>query len=186
MDQPHADTLPRFTTKADFLAWEEEQETRFEFDGEDVSEVTGGTLDHIQIMMNLTALLLTRLRGSPYKVFSQVKIETVPGYRYPDISVGPRNANGKGTVFPDPIVVFEVLSPSTAHVDLGRKREEYGDLVSIRCYVLIDSRREAAWMLAKGPAGTWVESDVKPGGFLDFPEIGARLALRDLYEDVHF
>ena len=174
--------LPRFTSKAEFLKWEERQETRFEFDGEDVTEVNGGILNHILVLQNVTACLRDRLRGTPFMVLSQVKIETIPGYRYPDVSVGRRGVDQRKTVFPAPIIVFEILSPSTSRVDLGRKRTEYRGLDTIRRYVVLDSDQMSGRVFVDGAEVAFAG----PNAAMELPEIGVTLPLLDCYEDVTF
>ncbi len=187
MDQPQADTLPQFANKVDFLAWEEAQEMRFEFDGEDVAEVTGGTENHITIIANLAAELRSLLRGTRFRVLPQIKVETIPGFRYPDVSVAPRGGDGTSTIFRAPIVLFEVLSPSTRHIDLGRKRVEYAALLSVRRYVVVEHRFMGAGLLSRGAADGWTETSIAGGdAVLDLPEIGVSLRLADCYEDVVF
>ncbi|MBA3686658.1 MAG: Uma2 family endonuclease, partial [Planctomycetes bacterium] len=50
-------------TLPEFLAWEERQELRYEFDGFAPIAMTGGTYEHDGISMNLAAALVNRLRG---------------------------------------------------------------------------------------------------------------------------
>ena len=51
-------------TLAEFLAWEERQPLRYEFDGIGPVAMTGGTAGHADIQANLAAALRTRLRGN--------------------------------------------------------------------------------------------------------------------------
>ena len=173
--------LPRFASKAEFLAWEEQQEPRFEYDGEDVIEVNGGLLDHSAIIFQLNRLLYDRLIGSPFMVWAQVRVETRPGYRYPDLSVGLRRDGGRKRLLADPIVLFEVLPPSTSNADFGRKRVEYRDLPSVRRYVVVEGERVAAQAFVNGElVGLAKGSDA----VLALPEIGVTLPLAECYRDV--
>ena len=52
-------------TLEEFLAWEEQQELRYEFDGFQPVAMTGGTAAHDSISLNLAASLVVRLRGKP-------------------------------------------------------------------------------------------------------------------------
>lgn len=49
-------------TLAEFLAWEERQPVRYEFDGFEPVAMTGGTAAHARIQRNLSTALDTRLR----------------------------------------------------------------------------------------------------------------------------
>jgi Uma2 family endonuclease len=49
----------------EFLAWEDRQPLRYEFDGVQPIAMTGGTWAHAAIQRNLAIALGTRLRGKP-------------------------------------------------------------------------------------------------------------------------
>ncbi len=71
-----------------FLAWEEGQELRWEFDGFAPTAMTGGTAGHSAIQRNLVAALTPRLRGNPCQVYTaDLKIRTAGSIRYPDAFV---------------------------------------------------------------------------------------------------
>jgi len=55
-----------------FLAWEERQPLRYEFDGFQPVAMTGGTIAHEAIGGTLRALLRERLRGKPCRVRVQL------------------------------------------------------------------------------------------------------------------
>jgi Uma2 family endonuclease len=72
-------------TLAEFLAWEERQELRYEFDGFAPVAMTGGTRAHETIHVNLLIALGNRLRGGPCRAYgSDLKIEVAGRIRYPD------------------------------------------------------------------------------------------------------
>jgi Uma2 family endonuclease len=99
---------------AEFLAWEEKQELRYEFDGCRPVAMTGGTLVHETICGTLRALLYQRLRGKPCRPWGPItKIEVQGRIRYPDAHVNCTGFDPGATIVPEPVVVFEVLSPGT-------------------------------------------------------------------------
>src|SRR5438270_11601589 len=107
--------LPKPLTLDQFVDWEERQELRFEFDGVDIQAMTGGTLLHARIQVNLIAALHSRLRGGPcYVLGSELKVRTTTSIRYPDAMVVCVRGEAKATTTSEPIVLFEILSPSTA------------------------------------------------------------------------
>jgi hypothetical protein len=80
--------LPSPMTLAEFLAWEERQELRYEFDGIRPVAMVGGTVAHSVIQANLIAALRIRLRGSPCRPSgSDPEIEVAGRIRYPDAFV---------------------------------------------------------------------------------------------------
>jgi Uma2 family endonuclease len=168
----------------DFLAWEERQEVKYEFDGVQPVAMTGGTLAHSFIQRNLAIATGGRLRGRPcaYSV-NDVKIEVAGSIRYPDgfvfCSPLPRNA----TVVRDPVVIFEVLGPSTSGTDRIVKNQEYAATPSVRRYVILERDRIAATVFAR-EGDQWIGHVPRDDATLAMPEIGVSLPLAELYEGV--
>ena len=76
--------LRKRMTVPEFLAWEERQELRYEFDGFQPVAMPGGTRVHAAIEMNLAAALTMRLRGSSCRPYgANLKIEVVVGFATP-------------------------------------------------------------------------------------------------------
>ena len=178
--------LRRPMSLAEFLAWEERQEFKHEFNGVAPVAMTGGTIAHAIIGRNLVATLVTRLRGKPCQPFgSDLKIQVAGSVRYPDASVVCRPVAPKDKVVHDPVVVFEVLSDSTAHTDRGRKNEEYRDTPSVMRYVMLEQDSVRATVFAR-KEGDWVGSILSGASVLAMPEIGIEIPLAELYEGVDF
>jgi Uma2 family endonuclease len=171
-------------TIEDFLAWEERQELRYEFDGWDPVAMTGGTLSHEVLGGTLRALLRDQLRGKPCQVVGPtLKIEVMGRIRYPDAFVFCTQVLPGETVIREPVVVFEVLSPGTSRTDRIEKLREYQATPSIRHYVILEQDSIAAMVFTRHGDG-W---DVRPatsGDVLTMPEIDVTLPLADIYADV--
>lgn len=171
-------------TMAEFLDWEERQDLRWEFDGFAPVAMTGGTLAHGLIQGNLIVALSTRLRGTPCRaVGSDVKINAAGTIRYPDAFVFCSRLPPRTLVVTDPVVVFEVLSPSSANIDHGVKNEEYRDTPSIQRYVMLEQDRQAATVFAR-VGGEWIGQIVSGDATLEMPEIGIEVPLAELYDGV--
>ncbi len=119
-------------TLVEFLAWEERQELRHEFDGFAPVAMTGGTRAHETISVNLLAALATRPRGGPCRAYgSNLKVEAAGRVRYPDAFVARGGPGAPGdTVERSPVVVFEVLGEGTQTVDRTDKAREYRETLS--------------------------------------------------------
>ena len=184
--------LRRPMSRADFLLWVEGQERRYEFDGVGPVAMTGGSNNHGTITRNLTAQLYLRLRGSPCRSMTAEGggVATVGDVvRYPDATVTCSPVQGGERLLPDPVVVFEVLSPSSLHTDLVVKPIEYGAVPSIRRYVIVEQAKAEIRGYLRAADGAWVETEpltgpLWAGAMLDLPEIGIVLLLSDIYEDV--
>jgi Uma2 family endonuclease len=91
----------------------------------------------------------------------------------------------KATVVKDPVVVFEVLSPSTASIDHFVKNQEYRDTPSIQRYVILEQDLVVATMFTR-TGDDWVGHVLGADAMLTMPEIGIEVPLGELYEGIEF
>jgi Uma2 family endonuclease len=176
--------LRKSMTLEQFLAWEDRQELRYEFDGLQPVAMTGGTAAHAAIQANLLAALVTRLRGKPCRPFgSELKIAVDSRIRYPDAFVVCTPVPNGAKVVSDPVVVFEVLSESTAQHYMFAKNAEYRATPSIRRYIILEQTQAAAVVFAR-KGEDWISEVVTDEGVLRMPEIGIEVPLADLYADI--
>ena len=169
-------------TLSGFLAWEERQELRFEFDGFEAVAMTGGTLAHDQINFNLRKALDARLIGTPCRPFGpNVKIIVGGRARYPDAIVVCRPVSLDASIVEDPVIVFEVLSEVTSKTDLTDKNREYRATRSIQRYVILHQTHRAAIVFVRR-ADEWL-SEIVPAdsATLRLPEIGIEIPLDEIY-----
>src|SRR5579864_4913443 len=116
----------------EFLAWERQQPERHEFDGFAIVAMAGGSLDRSTIASNFDRNLAARLRGSGCRVFrGDAKLIANSMIRYPDVSVTCSPTIGRDDVVPEPVLVIEVVSPTTERVDRGQKKFDYFAMESI-------------------------------------------------------
>jgi Uma2 family endonuclease len=178
--------LHRPMTLAEFLAWEERQALRWEFDGFQPVAMTGGTAAHEMIVGNLWSALKQRLGGKPCQAFgSNLKIQVMGRIRYPDAFVVCSPVAPRQTVITDPVVVFEVLSEGTSRIDRFVKLVEYQATPSIRRYVMLEQDLAAVTALAR-KGDEWINTTLTEGDTLELPEIGVSLPLAEIYAGLEF
>jgi Uma2 family endonuclease len=90
---------------------------------------------------------------------------------------------GTADIIPNPIVVFEVLSPSTASVDRIVKNAEYSATPSIQRYVMLEQVRMGATVFERDGAN-WIGHVLYGDAILSMPEIAVDLPLAEVYEGV--
>lgn len=176
-------------TREEFFDWAASKPGRYEFDGHEPVIVTGGTNNHGRIARNLLVQLHLRLQGGPCEVFGSDSggvATTGDKVRYPEAAVTRTTTPGSDRLVPDPIVVFEVVSPSSVHIDHVQKLREYHAVPSIRCYVLIEQDGIAVAVHRRQGPEPWTTVPLLEGDTLDLPEIGVGLPLALLYQDVTF
>jgi len=167
-----------------FLDWEEQQPTRYEFDGFHVFAMTGGSANHATVQLNLTGELRSRLKGKACRAFgSELRILAAGSVRYPDAFVVCSPVPGKAMLITDPVVVFEILSPSTSSVDRITKNQEYRDTPSIQRYVILEQDRQAATVFSRDH-GDWAGHLIAGDAELAMPEIDISIPLAELYTGV--
>ena len=179
--------LRRPMTLDQFLAWEERQETRYEFDGFQPVAMTGGTAAHSAVQSNLLAALIGRLRGKPCRAHgSHLKVQVAGRICYPDAFVVCTPVLPTAQVVTEPVVIVEILSDSTASSDLVVKNAEYRDTPSVKRYVVLQQNSAAAIVFSHR-AGEWA-TDLVVGteAVLSLPEIGIDFPLEEIYGDIVF
>lgn len=181
-------------TLDEYLALERESDARLEFWDGEVFVMSGGTLGHEQAMGNAFDLFRMQLRGSDCRVFGsnmQIKVPTAPPYRYADGSVAcgkveVERFNGNDLLV-NPVLIYEVLSPSTEAYDRGDKFTHYKSVASLREYLLIAQHRPHITHFVRNEDGTWSYSEVNGlDASLYLPSLGVTLRLNDVYQDVEF
>jgi Uma2 family endonuclease len=190
--------LKRPWTTEQFLAWEERQELRYEFDGFQPVAREGGTAAHSAIQRNLIFALTGGLRGKPCRPHgsefkpcrphgSELKIKVADrSICYPDAFVVCTTVPPRATVVSDPVAIFEVLSESSATDDFVTKNAEYRATPSVKRYVILEQAKAAAAVFSR-KGDDWV-ADLLTGNdaILRMPEIGLDIPLSEIYTDVEF
>ena len=142
-------TLPAQTylTPEEYLAWERKQPFKNEYHNGQIVAMSGASRWHNRITLDTSTDLNNQLMNSDCEVFSgDMRVRTSPtvSYLYPDVIVVCGEARFEDDTFDtllNPIVVIEVLSPSTAAYDRGEKFESYKQLASLQEYILISQDR---------------------------------------------
>lgn len=180
-----------FDTFEAFLDWQGLQDTKHELVDGVPRAMTGVSEGHGIVQVNIAVALFNKLRGGPCRPFvSDVAMKTgVRNGRYPDVMVdcGPRNATNRA--LPNPVVVFEVLSPSTEGEDRTVKLWEYNELRSIAHYVLVEQSMPLIYLYSRGETGDFrlrAQEVLGLDGVVELPGIGASLSMAEIYEGMEF
>lgn len=174
----------------EYLAWEPLQETRYEYVHGEVLAMTGGTIPHNDIAINLLTLLLPQVRAEGCRLnMADVKlqIDTSGLYYYPDliVSCDPRDINAfKFVQYPKLIV--EVLSPGTADKDRGDKFRDYQSIPTLQEYLLINSEKISAECYRRGEGRMWLYYPYIAEDVITLESLGISLAIEQLYTGINF
>ncbi|HWB47562.1 MAG TPA: Uma2 family endonuclease [Stellaceae bacterium] len=167
----------------EFLAWERKQPDRHEYVDGVIRMMTGASAGHVTIAMNLSTSLRAALRGSRCRPFgSDMKVIANGNIRYPDISIACSPVDDRADHLPEPVVVVEIISPSTAREDRGRKKLDYFATPSIRQYAIVEQDERLIDLYTRTDAG-WIDEVVVDDGTLNLSAIGVAISLDEIYED---
>ncbi|MCM2479791.1 Uma2 family endonuclease [Serpentinimonas maccroryi] len=174
-------------TGVDYLLWEREQPLKHEFVRGEVFAMAGASDAHVTISGNVFARLRQHLRASPCRAYisdMKLQIAAADAYVYPDVFVTCSGADAaRSDAKAEPLLVIEVLSPSTAAYDRGLKFAFYRSLNSLREYVLIDPEHPSVDVFRRNEAGLWVLHPCGPGQTVQLESVGLELTLEQVYED---
>lgn len=146
--------LPTRMDQKAFLAWVQGREERYELDRGRVVMMTGGSRAHWQITANLLRALDARLDPNRFAVLPEFGVSLDANtIRFPDVVVDVAGEQSSDLTATEPLLVVEVLSPSSERTDLGDKASEYLRLPSLLAYLVFAQDEMKAWVWTRGPNG---------------------------------
>ncbi len=183
--------LPQKMTAAEYLVWERQQTERHEFYDGEVFSQADGMRRHSLIGTNSAGAIRNLLANHDCQAHGsdmRIHIEATGYYAYPDVSVVCPPAKGDNDdVISNPVLVVEVLSPSTEDFDRGTKFGHYRQIPSLTDYLVISQdkpRVEHHWLTDEG---LWLLRDVEGlDETLQLASIDRELALGEIYAKVEF
>ena len=182
---------PQKMTAAEYLEWERQQTERHEFCDGEVFSQAGGTRRHSLIGTNTAGAVGSILAEHDCEAHGsdmRIHIEATGYFAYPDVSVVCPPVEGEADdVISNPVLVVEVLSPSTEDFDRGTKFGHYRQIPSLIDYLVISQntpRIEHHWRTEKG---LWVLRDVEGiEQTLHLSSLDCDLPLSEVYAKVQF
>lgn len=166
--------------------WHAEQPDRWELiEGVPVMMAPGSN-NHSLIKGNIYRHLAVQLAGQPCRAFvdgPEIKADSFSAI--PDVVVTCSPFGGRAGFVVDPVIVVEVLLPSTERDDIGRKWQGYSLLPSLQHYLVVaQGSRFVTLHTRAGPAS--FDERVIREGTVELGGVGARLTLDEIYEGVNF
>ena len=157
---------------------------RYELIGGEVRLMAGGSRADDVVAGNILAALHAALRDKDCDVHgSNLKIVSPAGMvTYPDVFVRCGPLADEAIECQDPVVVFEVLSPSTRSEDLVRKRWGYQAIPTLAHLVYVDAARVRIEIATRAPEDRWWSVFLDQlNASLDLTALGIELALGEIY-----
>jgi Uma2 family endonuclease len=193
-----AQPQPQLMTPQQYLEWEEQQSIKYEYINGEVFAMTGGTLPHNSIAINLTSALKNHLRGKGCKVFmadAKVGVSLEGPFHYPDVMVSCDSQDQRARqVIYHPCLIVEVLSPTTEAFDRGKKFRHYRQIDTLKEYILIEADKMNLECYRLNEKGKWeltsysIEETTEEGKEIEvqLTSVDFCFSISLLYEDVVF
>lgn len=177
------------TSEEEYLKGELLSQVKHEYVAGRVYAMSGGSANHSGVASNFIRNVVGCTPGRRCRTFTgdlSVRIEQAFGvtYYYPDASVVCSPVDGDSQFTTEPVVVLEVLSPSTRRVDETSKLQGYLTLESLQVCLLAESDRPLVTVYRR--MGDHFAVEVYEGRDAEIPlaEIGTALSLADLYDGI--
>ena len=193
-------------TPEEYIAFErkappDSEISRYEYLNGELIAMSGASREHNLITNNISGELRSLLKGSGCETYAsdmRVSAPVTSSYFYPDVVVvceEPRFEDDVFDILLNPIILVEVLSPSTEAYDRGEKFSHYRHLASLQEYILVSQdkvlveryrrpqKRETAPVTAKD----WIFTAFQAlRDILPLTAIQCELPLQEIYERVTF
>jgi len=182
---------PEPVTIEAFLVWNAKVEERYELCDGQILAMAGASGNHACISTALAAICFVGLEGRECGFVGEGAKVIVPqkGSAFlPDgtIACPVSFENPSAGVVANPIVIFEVLSPSTESFDRTKKFDAYTSLPSVQDYVLIWSEAQRVGVFSRQEDESWSWRVFLPGTTAHIPSVALDLPLDRLYSRAIF
>lgn len=181
---------PKLHTFEEYLHLEQETQTRYEFFEGEVFAMARGTKRHNTIAKNISFQIDTQ-KPDCQTYLNDVKLEFQAQnyYVYPDVMLTCDSEDlqdDQESIIRKPVLVVEVLSPSTAEYDANKKKRRYFRLESLQYYLLI-SQEKPIIEIYERQSNFWkyiLYEDLEDSIILE--KLAIELQLKDIYKAVKF
>jgi Uma2 family endonuclease len=180
-------------TVDEYFEIDQQSEEKLEYHHGKIIPMSGGTTTHSKIAAKIITALSNLLEDKPFEIYtSDIKIQ-IPEYGkfvYADVSVvsgKSEHYQGRRDTIVNPLLVVEVLSPSTKKHDRASKFMMYRTLPSLREYVLIEQDRPYVTTFFRNQARHWEDTDASDlNQSVRLRSVGEEIPLARIYKTIDF
>lgn len=177
-----------------YLEKESHSTEKHEYYSGKIKKMPGSSFNHNQITVQIASAILNELetKQKPFRVLSsdqKVYIPKLNQVLYPDALVvyqKPEFWNGRKDVLLNPILIVEVLSPTTEKYDRHDKFMSYKNIPSFMEYVMVrqDTAEVETWY--REESHLWRETSISDSGEIKLSSIGISISMDKIYRSIEF
>ncbi len=176
-----------------YLDLERQAEGKHEYIDGTLVAMAGASANHSRIQFNMIAHLKPQLRPRGCFGFGsdmRVKSGAYSIYSYPDLAIvcgKPEYGTDRADTLLNPILLVEILSPSTERYDRGKKFAHYRRIPTLAEYVIVAQDAPLIEHYVRQPDGTWRWAAVEGlDETITLPTVKCSLPLAEVYDQVEF
>lgn len=173
----------------EYLEGEKASRMKHEFIDGEVYAMAGASERHHRICANLFIKFDSHLENSKCAAFiTDMKLKTDEAtFYYPDVFVA-CDQNPKSEYYrEEPVLVIEIISPSTQQTDRREKLRAYQQIPSVREYAVVEQDKIYIELHRRQPDGRWITYFYNEGDEeLTFESVDLTLKTTEIYRRVNF
>lgn len=169
-------------TAEEYLKFENSAETKNEFYRGEIVAMTGGSINHNVISVNITRLFGRIRNPDCLTLMADVKLKVNQDFFYPDVMVVCTKDDESKHYKTAPVLIVEVLSKSTSKLDHTYKRLRYQNIPSVEDYVLVEQDQCMITVISRKDA--WRSSYYYLGDEITFESLGVTVLVEEIYYQV--
>lgn len=173
----------------DYLKGENSSEIRHEYIYGEVFAMSGASDKHNRIVMNIGSKVDNHLGNSKCETFVEslkLKADEQTFY-YPDVMVACDKSPKSAYYREEPILLVEILSPSTERTDRHEKLAVYKKIPTLQEYLIVSQNKTYVEVYRKTDDGNW-QSEIydEIDAAIQLNSIDFSLTLSEIYRRVNF
>lgn len=175
-------------TASEFLAWDATQTIKHEYVRGELFAMAGAGEGHVTVALNIAMHFRQQLAGTPCRTFisdMKVQVGAADAFYYPDVIVTCSATDARDPLVKrEPLLLVEVLWPSTMGYDCGDKFGAYRKLTSLREYLLVDVQAQRCDLYRLNDQGLWVLHPFERGETVELGSLALQLTPAVLWAEL--
>lgn len=182
--------IATYTTysESDYLTYEAQSPIRHEYIAGEIFAMTGASIRHNVIAGHLFAELRSHLKGPPCRALIEgvkLRLRKEQSYFYPDVMVTCEDRlqelDSQQQIVEAPVVVIEILSPTTEATDRREKLRAYRTLPSLKEYLLVSQEQAQVEIYRRRGDICWDIITYEPGDTVEIASLEIKLGMGEIY-----